>query len=151
MRIKRIILLLVAFGMSLAALYAYREYHRSNKDILNVPPAYKLQDTALLNAFLLNELSAGEKFIGKVVSVSGVVRSVDLDRPGNSSIVLGKGPVGPSITCILDSNYISTGRGIATGDTASLKGVVVGFNRDETGLLGSDVQLVRCVRNKPNP
>lgn len=146
MRIKKIILPLALSGISIGALYAYREYSRSNIDISNVSPDYQVQDTTLLNAFLHNEQAAGKKFVGKVVSVSGVVRGVELNKPGNSSVVLGQGPAGSSVTCILDSNYIAMGHGIETGHTATLKGVVVGFNRDETGLLGSDVQLVRCVR-----
>lgn len=151
MRLKRIILPLVFSGISLGALYAYREYHRSNLDIFDVRPDYQLQDTALLKAFLDNEQTAGQKFIGKVVVVAGVVRAIAVDKPGNGSIVLGKSAAGSSVTCMLDSNYLAGCQGIDTGRTATLKGVVVGFNKDETGLLGSDVQLIRCVRIKKDP
>jgi len=144
-RIKKILLSLFIAGAALAALYAYKEYHRTNKDLSATTPDYYVRDTALIDAFLSAEEAATKKYTGRLVAVEGVVKEIGKDEKGHFTIVLGERAGHSSIRCAMDSSHEAAIPSPGTGQVMVLKGLLIGFNRDETGLLGSDVQLTRCV------
>ncbi|MDO6432875.1 hypothetical protein Q4E93_19865 [Flavitalea sp. BT771] len=146
MSIKKLLLITLAAGISLAVIYGYKEYHRTNKDLSGAAPDYQVRDKELIHAFLADEPAAARKYTGKLVAVEGIIRERSADGTGHYTVALGGNTGAAAIRCSIDSTH---GEDIAlmdTGRSIILKGLLIGFSRDETGILGSEVQLVRCVR-----
>lgn len=58
------------------AFFAYHEYNRTNADINDLKVDATVTADELFNAFEADALVAGEKYLGKVIEVSGKVQSV---------------------------------------------------------------------------
>lgn len=61
------------------------------------------------------------------------------------SIVLGDTTGMSAVRCVLDSAFMNAGAAVNRGMVITVKGAITGFKKDDTGLLGSDVELNRCV------
>jgi hypothetical protein len=145
---KKIIISCVLLVIIATGIYAYREYHRTNVNLDSVTADYTLQATALANEFVANDSVADNKYRNKILAVQGVVKGVDKVE-GDCTIVLGDTTdMAPSVRCILDSAHVAAGAAFKRGDKVVVKGAITGFKKDETGLLGSDVELNRCVVEK---
>lgn len=145
---KKIILIAVLLAIAAGAIYAYREYYRTNVNLDTVQADYTLQATDLANEFVANDSVADSKYRNKILAVQGVVKAVDKSE-GDCTIVLGDTTdMAPSVRCILDSTHTALGAAFKRGDKVVVKGAITGFKKDETGLLGSDVELNRCVVDK---
>jgi len=145
---KKIILIAVLLILAAVAIYAYREYYRTNKSLTEVDADYTVQATDLANEFVANDSIADNKYRNKILAVQGVVKSVDKSE-GDCTLVLGDTTdMAPSVRCILDSTHTAMGAAYKPGDHVVIKGAITGFKKDETGLLGSDVELNRCVVDK---
>ena len=128
----------------LAAIYAWYQYNRTVQGLEDVKADYLVDATALINEFVSNEDAANKKYLNKILSVKGAIKSVE---PGESAgaIVLGDTSDMNGVRCVLDSSANGVTRSLQRGAVITIKGAITGFNKDETGLLGSDVQLNRCV------
>ncbi len=145
---KKIILIAIVLVLAAIGIYAYREYHRTNLDLASVDADFTVQATELANAYVTNDSIADSKYRNKILSVQGIVKGVDQSE-GDCTIVLGDTTdMAPSIRCMLDSTQATAGIALKKGDKVTIKGAITGFKKDETGLLGSDVELNRCVINK---
>jgi hypothetical protein len=145
---KKIILIAVLLVLAAVGIYAYREYHRTNTDLASVDADYTVQATDLANEFVTNDSVADNKYRNKILSVQGIVKGVDKSA-GDCTIVLGDTTdMAPSVRCMLDSTHTALGAAFKKGDKVVIKGAITGFKKDETGLLGSDVELNRCVVDK---
>lgn len=130
--------------IAIGALYIWREYNRTVHSLYDVKPDYLVNATALINEFVTDETTANEKYQNKILSVKGTVKKVD-SAGAADIVVLGDTADMSSVRCLLDSNTTFAGASLQRGDVVTIKGAIIGFNKDETGLLGSDVQLNRCV------
>jgi hypothetical protein len=147
---KKIIIICILLVMAAVAIYAYREYHRTNASLTSIEADYTMQATELANEFVSNDSVADNKYRNKILAVQGVVKAVDRSE-GDCTIVLGDTTdMAPSVRCILDSTHAASGATFKRGDRVIIKGAITGFKKDETGLLGSDVELNRCVVDKDN-
>jgi hypothetical protein len=127
------------------AIHFYREYHRANKNLAAVQPDYTVQATTLVNEFLSNDAVALDKYCNKILVVQGIIKSVERVED-DCTIVLGDTTGQPaSVRCLLDSTQVKQAIVLRRGDPITIKGAITGFNKDDTGLLGSDVELNRCV------
>jgi hypothetical protein len=81
---------------------------------------------------------AEKKYIGKIVLVSGSLKSVENDGQGNSIIVLGEEGSHSALRCSMDSTFSE--KSIKNKKKLQLKGICTGYNPDDMGL-GSDVIL----------
>ena len=145
MRKIRPIILLVILVLAIGALQAYREYHRPNKDLADEAAVCQVRDDLLIRDFQRDEQAAGKKYLGKVVAVEGIVKEIRQGERGQVTLALGKLNEASSVNCAIDSSHSGEMAGIRTGRLVILKGLLIGFNRDETGLLGSDVVINRCI------
>jgi hypothetical protein len=73
-----------------------------------------------------------------------MIKSIEAGQ-GAGTIVLGDTTDMSGVRCVLDSSANSMTASLQQGAVITVKGAITGFNKDETGLLGSDVQLNRCV------
>jgi tRNA_anti-like len=78
------------------------------------------------------------------VAVKGMVKSVTKIE-NTFTVVMGDTADMSSVRCLIDSMHVEGVSGLQRGATVTIKGALTGFKKDETGLLGSDVELNRCV------
>jgi hypothetical protein len=141
---KRIIIGGIVVVIMTTAIYAWYQYNRTVEGLSAVRADYSINASALINEFVNNEDSANKKYLNKILSVKGMIKSVESGQ-GAGTIVLGDTTDMSGVRCVLDSSAHSMTASLQQGAVITIKGAITGFNKDETGLLGSDVQLNRCV------
>jgi hypothetical protein len=141
---KRIIIGGILVVIVLVAVYGWYQYNRTVQGLANVRADLSVNAKDLINEFVNNEETANKKYLNKILSVKGMIKSVEAAQ-GAGTIVLGDTSELSSVRCLLDSTASSTTGSLQKGTVITIKGAITGFNKDETGLLGSDVQLNRCV------
>lgn len=145
MRTKQLITIGLIGVFAALAVYAWREFNRTHKSLVTVQSDYTVQATALVHEFLSNEEAACDKYRDKILTVTGMVKWVDRVE-GDCIIVLGDtASLSASVRCLVDSAQVKYTGSLRPSDTVTVKGVFTGFKNDDTGLLGSDVELNRCV------
>src|SRR5262245_34659802 len=145
MKKRKLIFIAIAITM-VAATYAYTEYNRTVKDLTAVEAKENITSTDLMQLFRKNENVANERFLGKVVSVQGFIRDVETDERGYLVVVLGDSADAMSgVRCAMDSMHKNIKQELVKGMVISIKGSFNGYKADETGLLGADAELNRCV------
>lgn len=139
------VVLVIGIGV---AIYAYREFYRKPKDLLELQPKFSVSAVDFLKEFGTNDKAANEKYLNKVVEVNGIVKETKKDENGFYTIVLGEPSAMSSVRCSMDSAHCNMLKNISTGNNLSVKGICTGYNADE--LLGSDIILNRAVINNKN-
>ncbi len=150
MSTKKILVVIVVVVIAGAAIYGWNEYNRKNEDLSDAKPKYSVHATQLIGEFNQNDSAANARYLGQVVAVSGIVKGVEKDEEGKYTIVLGDTTDMSSVRCALDSTHATDATGLNRGQSVQVKGSFTGFKKDDTGLLGSDVELNRgvVVKNK---
>ena len=143
MPVKKRILVAIVLVIAAAAFYIYKEFNRTNINIASEQAAFTLTASELINEFNSNDSSAGKKYVGKVIAVSGRVKNTDKDERGYYTVSLGDSSSMSSVRCSIDSMYTDRVTAIRPGMTVTIKGNCTGYNADE--LLGLDVIVNRCV------
>ncbi|HEY6976590.1 MAG TPA: hypothetical protein VH396_09870 [Chitinophagaceae bacterium] len=144
---KRNILIAIAFITTCAAVYGFIEYNRVAKDLIYVKAKFTVSAEAIMESFAKDELKANKQYLGRVVAVSGNIRAIEATDKNNSILVLGDETSLSSVRCSLDSTHMNVLQNLHTGEKVTVKGIITGYNADETGLLGSDIQMNRCIIN----
>jgi hypothetical protein len=139
---KRTIIGGIVVVIALAAGYGWYQYNRTVQGLANVRADFSVNATELIKEFVSNEDAANKKYLNKILSVNGMLKNVEAAQ---NTIVLGDTSDMSGVRCVLDSTASSTVSSLQKGALITIKGAITGFNKDETGLLGSDVQLNRCV------
>lgn len=139
---KRTILLIVLALFVVLGFYGYREYFRKNKDLQDVAPEATITAPELIRAFETDSAGANKSYLGKIVAVSGTVKSMEKEE-GAATVVLGEPGTTSSVRCSMDTAHRAEVATLKEGQSVTVKGALTGFNQDE--LLGSDVVLNRCV------
>jgi hypothetical protein len=141
---KKTIIAGIAIVVVIGAAYSYYQYNRAVQGLNDVKADYSLNATELINEFVNNETVANQKYQNKILAVKGTIKKVE-DAGSGGIVVLGDTTDMSSVRCVLDTNTNAMGAALQRGALITIKGAITGFNKDETGLLGSDVQLNRCV------
>jgi hypothetical protein len=131
-----------------AGVFTCREFNRKNRDLSKVNSAFTVEAKELIGEFEKDDVSANKKYLGKVVTVKGSLKKVDKDESGYYTVILGDTAGLSSVFCAMDTTHILDAANLNTISSVSVKGYFIGFEKDETGLLGSDVKLNRCVIDK---
>lgn len=143
---KTMIYLTVAGSAILAlGLFARWEYYRPNASLSAIRPICRTNADQLLKQFSRDEPAANGRFLGQVIEVRGKVMDIGRDGKTPYTITLGPDTAGSSVRCLMDPGIDVDKLHWPKGRAVAIKGLVIGYNRDDTGLLGSDVDLSRCV------
>lgn len=133
-RIVGIFLVLAAIIVA-AFLYIFRS---APEDLTRAHTDYHLQAKELLDAFIINEQEAMEKYGGKILEVAGVLQSTENDEWGQTLLIFLDPFFG--VTATIDSLMVVKQedllKALAPGDSLVIKGRC-------DGML-SDVRLVKC-------
>ena len=141
---KRIIISVIVLLIIVAGIYGWKEYTRKVKDLDDVEAELSVQAPALINEFMTNEAAANKKYQNKIIAVSGIVKKL-INVDNTYTVVMGDTTDMSSVRCLADSTHAEGFSGLKRGMTINIKGAITGFKKDDTGLLGSDVELNRCV------
>lgn len=115
----------IALSGILAALYYYNLKHT---DMSKARPDFIISSTMLQKAFEDNETSASQKYINKIVEVTGIIASV---KPGENNILsisLVTGSDLSSVICTFTS--IGNPSEYVAGEEITLRGECSGFLMD---------------------
>jgi hypothetical protein len=144
---KRIILFAVLMVVAVAAWYAYQEYNRKNKNLAEVEAEITINATTLLEAFEKDSSAANKRYLGKILAVNGIIKSIETED-NDATVILGDAGNMSSVRCSMDTTYAMKMASYKEGQSITIRGACTGFNKDD--LLGSDVILNRCVINQKN-
>jgi hypothetical protein len=145
MTTKKILLLAVLVAAAGAAIYGWSEYNRKNEDLADAKEKYTVEATQLITEFNQNDSAANARYLGQVVAVNGMVKGLEKDGEGKYTLVIGDTTDMSSVRCALDSTHANDATGLQRGQSVKVRGAFTGFKKDDTGLLGSDVELNRAV------
>lgn len=137
-----LIFLLIVMTVALTS-YVYSQFTRKNKDLAVTRPDVRITSADLIRSFEMNERLANEKYLDKIVAVTGKVTEINKDEKGYYTLVLGDENAMSSVRCSMDTTHACDLAPIKTGSQITIKAACTGFNADE--LLGSDVILNRGV------
>ena len=141
---KKIIIGTIVLVVLIGGMYAWREYTRTVESLADVEPELTTDAVSLIAEFEQNEGVADKKYHNKIIAVSGMVVSVQPVQ-NTFSIALGDTAAMSAVRCLIDSAFVKSVNGISRGKVITVKGAITGFKKDDTGLLGSDVELNRCI------
>ena len=131
---------LLGIGLLLALIaggIGYFMYNKPHQNMENAKADVVLDARELFTAFEANETEANQKYLDKVVKVSGLVKEVSTDEEGNVSVTLESGSEMFGVICQMDNLTKQEKTDFKIGEQVTLKGIC-------TGML-MDVVLVRCV------
>lgn len=135
--------LLLLFG----AWYGYHEYNRKVVPTSELKAEFAVNAVEFIQAFEQDEAAANQRFLGKIVAVTGTIKSIDSAAGRINTIVLGDPSAMSAVRCLLDSSSSQTIPPLDKGKPIQLKGYCIGATIDP--LLGTDVVLERCVIEPP--
>ena len=144
---KRIIIGTLVLVILIVGIYAWREFTRTVESLDDIKPDFTTEAVALIAEFEADELTADKKYHNKIIAVKGMVKGVDPVQ-NTYSIILGDTTSMSAVRCVIDSSFVKSVQEVNRGSVITVKGAITGFKKDDTGLLGSDVELNRCVIEK---
>lgn len=117
--------------------YAYQEYNRKPADLSHSDPEDKISAESLAYQYGINEDSANSKFLGKILEVDGLIKSIHNDGDSLVSILLKGENSGTGVSCQIDKKHLEKALSCKPGQKVQIRGFC-------TGLL-LDVELNRSV------
>jgi hypothetical protein len=132
-RILTILLILAATWLIIRALFT----NKPQDGMQNAKEDYKMEAPALVAEFIADEAASNEKYLNKILLVTGTVAETSKGRQGNPAVVLKSNDVSFGVKCELDPLSDHKRREFQNGERITLKGLCAG--------LLNDVVLVRCV------
>jgi hypothetical protein len=145
MKINKIVLVLVIIAIAVSAyFYISSEISRKSPSMADSKEDFKVQAIDLLSEFESNSTDANQKYLSKIILLSGDLKSVETDAKGFHTLVLGDVSSMSSVRCSMDNSVSLDVKSLLLGTHVELRGECTGFNPDDLGL-GADVVLNRSV------
>src|SRR5687767_8011162 len=116
---KRIILLLVLIVLIAGGWYGYKLYTGKVPSLTEVKADASVTAMELINAFEKDSASANKKYLGKILEVQGMVKSVDTS---SATIAIGDAGSTSSVRCSMDSAFVKSISGLNQGSSIIIKG-----------------------------
>ncbi len=132
---KKILIAVLICTVGVAAAGTYL-FNKPRQSIMDAQPDAVTNAPTLVSEFESDEIKSNEKYLGKVIEVTGVINATNLDEKGTLNITLQGGDLG-GVGCQFETIKIKTPKKLTAGDKITVKGIC-------TGIL-IDVVLVDCV------
>lgn len=133
---KRIILALLVLGF-IGAGTGFYLYNKPVESLKKAKPDFNLSAEELFSAFDTNEATSNEKYLDKIIELTGEIREINKESTEKLSITLNSGSEMFGVICELDQSQFEKSETFQVGQKISIKGQC-------TGML-MDVVLVRCI------
>ncbi|SDM71894.1 tRNA_anti-like [Daejeonella rubra] len=145
MKINKIVLIVFVLAVAIAGyFYVTSEINRKSPSMANSPEDFVSNTTDLLDEYQTNPAEADKKYLGKIILLSGNIKSLETSEKGFHTIVLGDSSSMSSVRCSMDNSIALDVGVLPIGTAIVLRGECTGFNPDDLGL-GADVVLNRGV------
>jgi len=141
----KILLAALALTTLCLTLIGMHEYKRVNKSLNDSKEDFRTNTTDLLTEFEQHETRAQSLYVGKIIAITGKIKTLEKDEKGYFTIVLAPDASNSSIRCSMDTIESQNLANLLPSTNISIKGFVLGYNADVTGILGSDILLNRCI------
>ncbi len=132
---KKLLFALFGIGIVAGAAVGYYLWNKPHKNMSSTKAAYSIDAQSLFETYDADEAEANQKYLGKVIAVSGVVSQIVEGEKKTIVLATDNGVFG--VKCELDPFSTVKFPEYKAGQQVTLKGECTGF-------LG-DVVLVRCV------
>ncbi|MEO5999070.1 MAG: hypothetical protein ABIN89_20010 [Chitinophagaceae bacterium] len=123
--------------ITIAGIYAYREYNRKPADLSNVASQSSTTADSLVMLFEKDELKANALYLGKAIDVTGVIAEITNQKDTIINVTLGKKDDMHRVSCLMDVQHINDVKTYKESDMIKLRGICNGYLMD--------VELNRCV------
>ncbi len=134
---KKIILWGLLAAVIIAGVTGYMMWNKPHQNIQKASADVTVDASTLYSEYESDENAANEKYLGKIVAVSGVVRETSTDETGSVKVMLESGSEMGGIICELDPLSEHKRKTFQSGEQVSFKGKCDGVLMD--------VVLTRCV------
>ncbi len=132
---KRILIAILILALIGGAI-AYRMWNKPHENIAETKSVATVTSSDLFKSYSADEKSANEKYMAKVITVSGKVAESKVEEGKTVVTLQTEDPIG-TVVCSLDPYSKQEKTSFAVGDQVSFKGICNGFL--------SDVIVDRCV------
>lgn len=145
MKFKKIIIGVIVLVVGIGAwYYVNSEINRKSPSMLSQDEDFETSSIKILDEYTTDQLKADKKYLGKIILLSGKLKSVETDEKGFHTIVLGDSTSMSSVRCSMDKAIDINKSSLLEGKEIVLKGECTGYNPDDMGL-GADIIINRCV------
>lgn len=146
MKKKTIIWTVVILAVLLAALYAYKEYNRTNADLAKSRADVILPYSQLIAAYEQNDSLANQKYLSKIIETNGPLKEIEFGD-GFYTLIIGEAESMSAVRCLMDSSYNHIVEKVIAGTNITVRGECTGYRKNEImgESLGADVELTRSV------
>lgn len=150
MKINKIALIVFVLAAAIGGyFYITSEINRKSPSMANSSEDFVINTTDLLDEYQTNPADADKKYLGKIILLSGNIKSLENSEKGFYTIVLGDSSSMSSVRCSMDNSIALNLPELPVGTAIVLRAECTGFNPDDLGL-GADVVLNRGVLIKTN-
>lgn len=118
-------------------------YYFYNKGPVDVKSARGIEVEAakLYQVFSTDSATAGKRYTGKIVTVSGTVKESTVNKSGEKVLLLSTSSDGGYINCTMEGELVKAD----PGQPITLKGIAAGIGQGDADLgIPGDVYLTRC-------
>src|SRR6186997_621620 len=116
---KRFLVLLLVIILLAAGWYGYKLYTGKVPSLTEVKADAKVTATDLIAAFEKDSASANKEYLGKILEVSGNIKSVEKE---SATFSLGASEGNSSVRCSVDSAFVKDIASLNPGSTITIKG-----------------------------
>jgi hypothetical protein len=138
MSTKRIALIALVVLAIAGGIYGLSEYQRGHEETSGLKADFSLSIESILAEYQQDSQAANEKYLDKVVEITGTVDEVTQLEGGGSNVVLTEGA---------NCSFLEKVE-LMPGSTVKVKGICSGFQEEEIMDI-LEVNLTRCALVKP--
>lgn len=117
--------ILIAFAGMAIAVYMYMLVH---KNLDRVKPDFVVTSTDLIKEFEIDEKSAAEKYTGKILEITGVIKEISEGENNSLNIKLSSGSEFSSVICTFTDK--TAVEGFKPGGEITIRGECAGYLLD---------------------
>jgi hypothetical protein len=124
----RFFVILIVIALLSAVMVWKYTFRKSETSVSEQKAEIEMKASELVKDYEMNENAANQKYIGKIILVSGIVNSIDTDSL-NITVVLKESSATAGVMCSFDKNKVDVTQ-ITPGTSVNIKGVCTGYLMD---------------------
>jgi hypothetical protein len=131
---KKLLIAIVVVGLVIVGIIVAYVFRPEKECVCNVKSQAELSSSELVSRYETDEAQANNDFLGKVITVNGIISSAQKDEKGRAIVEIDGESIG-MVSCTLCQKE-SNSTELTSGSTVRIKGQCVGYT--------IDVVLVKC-------